>query len=300
MQEELDSTNPEHQRLIVSNWGLPLNDRCAAVAVATFALLVASCQSRVPLPIGPSASPAVEPSGEASPSVGPTPAAPSGIFERLGDLAEPFDVSNSPDSGAAIQSRLEGTIVSVISPSPISNVPRGVAIRVEYTDPETSEWLFGWLRPEAAAAITLKPSGPCPKADRAHILSALPTEALACFGDESFELSPVYVSELRADKPYRYQGEPGWLADPGRMLAGSSPDGDSGAMPIHFSPESGAGRLPVGWYALKGHFDDARSSTCSRRPTDPSFAVESQAEQTLWCRQQFVVTAARPADPPPD
>lgn len=171
-------------------------------------------------------------------------------------------------------------------------------MRIEYIDSATGDWVFGWLRRGDAASVVLGSQERCSAEDAAHVLSAFPTEARRCYGGKDLELSPVYVQLQRAGLPSLYGGTPRWQAEPSRYLAQFSRDGDSGAMPVHFSPESGLSGLPDGWYSMSGRFADPRSQSCSRWPTGPPFVAESPAEQILWCNQQFVVTNAVPAAAP--
>ena len=63
-----------------------------------------------------------------------------------------------------------------------------------------------------------------------------------------------------------------------------------------FAP--GAQPAARGWYEVRGHFDDARSSICVRAPLRPPFLPEAPAEQRTWCRQQLVLTAVTPVSEP--
>jgi hypothetical protein len=238
-----------------------------------------------------SSQPSAQPTAEGTPAVGP-----NSLRLVESDLVKPARIWNGTTTDAEVQTESQETVVIRITGDGAQGAAPGWA-RIEYVEPASGEWVFGWLRPADAATLVPSTTHRCPNPDVAHVLSATPAEAHACFGTDSFHLTPIHVHA--APQPARYKGEPAWLATPSRTIAEFSPEGDSGALPIHFSPEAGVQAVPDGWYAIDGHFSDPASAACVRTPMIEPYRPETTSEQALWCEQQFVVTRITPTNAPP-
>ena len=141
----------------------------------------------------------------------------------------------------------------------------------------------------------------CPAADVsvADLLYLIPAERLSCFGNTELTIDPVIASLADVQYP-ALEGTPEWLAKDTRwrLFGAGGVDGLDGGLPVAVSPD--LGRLPTdGWLVVRGHFDDAASSTCSwTYPDEWGIPVESPAVQVLRCRELFVVTSFDRRDAP--
>jgi hypothetical protein len=248
----------------------------AVLLVVAIAALVAAAR-REPLPAIP------QPSN-----------AETGITQKLAELIAPADVWNGPGPDAVVQAHLQETTVAItFAAAPTSSS----AIRIQYLDVASGEWIFGWIRATDARSLVAERATFCPRRDGPHILSAFPQEALTCLAGDEVNLGTIFIR--RRQVLALYDGTPAWLATVGDHLALVSPDGDAGAMAVHFAPPPAPpGSAGDGWFIVSGHFHDERSATCSRTPRHDPLRAESVAEQTLWCRQQFVISRLEPAAAP--
>ncbi len=229
-----------------------------------------------------------------APSVASASASPLNLEIQAAEALKPIDVWNDASPKATKLTRLSPTTIAIVAPV----AARAGYLRNEYSDPASGEWLFGWVHPVDRASISAVTAAACPRPDAAHVLGMFPFETIECFGSSSLDFERVYLA-TSATSQALYTGDPAWLASPSEVVTKVTKDGDAGAFPVHFDPSLGGAVHPDGWYRIRAHFDDPRSRSCSRTPTGPPLAQDSQAEQILWCRQQLVVTALAPTTQPP-
>lgn len=129
-----------------------------------------------------------------------------------------------------------------------------------------------------------------------------PGQALRCFGREPLSFSPVLVRDEGAEERELVAGKPEWLAIASELVMYDAEGvALTGSIRIHVDPESGV-EVPLGqWLEVQGSFDHPASSSCQRDSELPEFALANRDEAELWCRERFVVSAARvlpPAEQP--
>lgn len=138
----------------------------------------------------------------------------------------------------------------------------------------------------------VEPTCPSGSVSVADLLYLLPAERVSCFGNAEMTLDPVIAALADAATP-AVEGTPAWLAKDTRwrLFGPGGVDGLDGGLPVAIPPD--LGRLPTdGWLVVRGHFDDAASSTCTRTvPEVYGSALESAPVQVQRCRELFVVTS---------
>ena len=118
-------------------------------------------------------------------------------------------------------------------------------------------------------------------------------EHLACFGDRSLTFEGTHGC-AGCGGTTAGDFEPGWLAFPMNFdLLWSDYGAQSGGLPLEMriAPDSGLERPPHGAIVrVTGHFNDARSATCSMSTFEGEQAtpVDSRTAELL-CRERFVV-----------
>lgn len=274
----------EHRRWLGVNLG-PLLAACAAGLLLFATVLWASGGITA---VG-SASPS--PSETALPSVSPEPSALAThtVAPTEGSIGE-VAVSSLPirveadDEAPVVHGLREGDLVSVLESS-----NDWYRIEFPYPNPETIEYMFGWIRTNDAEKATLRDVdlGPCPEALLPTLAAMPPQERLRCYGTEPLTLRGWAIAY--SNSVAIYSGTPGWLAAVTEIGLMSVPSDIGGpALPVRLDPEI-ADPWPVGSELnVVGHFGDERSGSC-RRTAPPDFSAEANAESALWCRQQFVV-----------
>jgi hypothetical protein len=162
------------------------------------------------------------------------------------------------------------------------------------------ESLFGWAPSEIAGEATLREvEVACPDAELdVSFLSLMePQRRLECAEGRELTLRG-WVHDVPVQPIFR--GNPPWLAEESslQLAAVTGPAVEGGTLSIHVDPAQGIDLPRETRLELTGHFDDPASRDCQREPEEEGFQDEEPAEQILWCRQQFVVTAARVAPGP--
>ena len=182
--------------------------------------------------------------------------------------------------------------------------------RVQWQPTPTYDGIPAWIPALVDGHPIVAPVGPrCPSpvADVVDLLDLHPAERLLCFADRPITLGPVMLAD-GTNATSQATGSPAWLADSAkvRMFGREGPEGVDGALLVRAAPDatiSGQARtLPMGtWLEVTGHFDDPASATCQRSwapEENGSISPETPAEQVFECREQFVITSARPVPAP--
>lgn len=163
---------------------------------------------------------------------------------------------------------------------------------------------YGWFpatdgpRPLLAVVEPRCPSG---AADVLDLLDMIPAERMLCFGTSEITLDPSLL--VRVDLPGGSEGieaTPAWLASdtPWRLFGRSGPDGVDPGLAVAIDPSLGD-NVPTGaWLSVRGHFNDAASSTCHRTLPEGWGTVETPEIQVLKCRELFVITGYEPRPAP--
>ncbi len=189
-----------------------------------------------------------------------------------------------------------GTLASGLLALVLENaqgVDRSAWTRIQYfgalgsaLHPDT---IGGWVLSSALTAT----NAPCPPSPTLEQVAAQPPfQRLVCY-----EGQPLTFPRVRADRLEigGHRGTPKWLANSSRVWLSENgrPDFPT-AIPVHVEPDSGVDLPTSKWLSVTGHFDHPASAGCT---ADKNFGgLVDQAR--LWCRQQFVLTATRPVEPP--
>jgi hypothetical protein len=150
--------------------------------------------------------------------------------------------------------------------------------------------IVGWV--EGSALAPVEPD--CPARPTLQAVARLaPYERLLCFGDRPLTFDRVFAGTFDVGS-YR-AGPPMWLSVASNVWLSTDGIFDFySSIPFHVHPTSGVDVPLKRWLRVTGQFDYPVAQQCgtSRRGGDLA------DEDRLWCRQQFVVTAAEPAGPP--
>lgn len=269
-------------------------------AVALVAIAFAAVPGRQLVPITPPASASAPPSAVATAL---TAVVPDSI--RSGTIGRVTRSFTLLESDVAVEA---GQLIHVVS-GPVERRGRS-AYRVQYWGDLTTglrpDTIFDW-----ADAAELETSiGPydsaCPgEPQHARDIAALqPFERLACFGKRTLTLAPVTPRDYRVGG---FAGAPAWLAASSTvwLTDDGRPDFPT-AIPFHVDPAIAIKLSASRWYEVSGRFDDTAAAECTGRAPAVLYPDERPAslppempdEQVLWCRQQFVVEAARVVEAP--
>ena len=270
-----------------------------AMAVVLLAIGSAAIGSQLVATPGPPSS--THPSPSAEPSLVP------GAFAEA--THDDVQILRELGSEIAISSIYTGEQAYVVA---VSLTADGSAwLRVQ-----TGASTFGWIEldPKEPQLRVLEPACPEGPSDRvfevAELMALPPWQRLQCFAGHPLRVEPVTSRTLTNDIPYG--GTPEWLADePSLNLHGRGGFmSNDGPLLAHIDPADGVRMEEGAWYSVELQVDHPASSDCRRDlilaelGIDPSVALDLAPvvpeDATLWCQQQFVVTAARPiAAPPP-
>ena len=226
-------------------------------------------------------------------------------FGRI--IAEGIDLWSEPGGGMQIVSTSGdlGLLVPILDRRTVDGVEW---VHIEHWSPRSSS-RFVWMPTEADIATaygtthgpTIEPATPdCQALQRpdADVLAWTPPPVrLACLGAVTMQLGPVFVGSWRSDFPVG--GEPAWLAVAAgvRLYSARGWKSRDVGLDIQVDP-SGNLSLPVDtWVNVDGQFDHPAAATCVRTGAAQE-AIGDRDLHVLWCRQQFVVTAVAPAEPP--
>lgn len=166
--------------------------------------------------------------------------------------------------------------------------------------PSVLAWLpaFEGNRPLLSVVEPRCPSGAVAVLD---LLDMIPAERMLCFGKAEITLDPSILA--RVDLPGGSEGieaTPEWLAGdtPWRLFGRSGPDGVDPGLAVAIDPSLGD-NVPTGaWLTVRGHFNDAASSTCHRTLPEGWGTIETPEIQVLRCRELFVITGFETRDAP--
>jgi hypothetical protein len=147
----------------------------------------------------------------------------------------------------------------------------------------------------------VEPSCPAGDVTVVDLLNLIPEERLRCFGNTEITLDPVMAALAPDDEVRGIQGTPAWLARDTRwrLFGAGGAEGLDGPLPVAIAPALGD-TLPTNvWLSVRGHFDDAAASTCSRSfPDEWGLPDEPPSVQTMRCRHLFVVTSLERREAP--
>lgn len=210
---------------------------------------------------------------------------------RTPDLIQ-FESASSLYTGPTRESAVLTEIPAGQGGFVLSIQPENGWLRVEAPVAGSVEFVFGWIPTEANGGPQVRPIGgaaECPPLSTSLGFFHPETQRV-CAGEQQLELRGQ-VSELPVANRL-YVGSPDWLAQvPAIYLSGIGEM--RGGLPIHIPPDL-LGTVSVGDSVLVvGHYNDARAAMCQREPTAPDLLLESEAEQELWCLQQFVVESVQ-------
>jgi hypothetical protein len=164
-------------------------------------------------------------------------------------------------------------------------------VQVEYK-PGLSPF-FGWIHASEGDRATIAPFAPdCPPSDthidQARLVAIGTLESLACFDGRDITVQgDLACYDAAVD---RIVGGASWL---GTNYSCSMNSAFYMEGPV-VAGLNGGRRPAIGWYEVRGHFDDPESTACSWIPfgtslTSPSGHPDPGA--VIACRQAFVVTA---------
>lgn len=221
----------------------------------------------------------------------PVSAVSAGQWAQVADDRGAVVRRSSSDDDQTIASASAGERVFVLEGTLSGD---GVWIPVQVGDPDMPA--FGWIRQRGPLG-TLTPAvlPGCPFAP--NVLSVVflaPAERLTCFGSRPVTFESVQFD--RRGSPMRFAGTPEWLVGPlsvgmwGELGIGSP----GGSLAVAITPGLS---IPsdTRWYQATGHFGDDSASQCSVEVEGLSLP---DAWAVLWCREQFVITAITPGEPP--
>jgi len=128
------------------------------------------------------------------------------------------------------------------------------------------------------------------------VAAMLPAQALECHGGKTVKFSPVQVQlmyALNGEGEIYFTGQPPWLAfDAGYWVFDAVGGSLTTSMGLHVEPASGL--LPTDeWLEVEGWFDHPAAASCQRTSDLALFSIANRHEAILWCREQFVLSAAR-------
>lgn len=128
------------------------------------------------------------------------------------------------------------------------------------------------------------------------VAAMLPAQALECYGGKTVKFSPVQVQlmyALNGEGEIYFTGQPPWLAfDAGYWVFDAVGGSLTTSMGLHVEPASGL--LPADeWLEVEGRFDHPAAASCQRTSDLALFSIANRDEAILWCREQFVLSAAR-------
>jgi hypothetical protein len=153
--------------------------------------------------------------------------------------------------------------------------------------------LGGWMATGTEASPFLVPLAPrCPTTrDLLNVAAMLNSELVSCFGSASIELEGTFGCG-GCGGVVEGSFEPGWLA--ARPEFDRLAVDDEGALlfALHFPPDGPAKPAPGSIIRVRGHFSDARATTCRVTEVGPDgepSAVIANAAAAQWCRSRFVV-----------
>ncbi|MBA2719838.1 MAG: hypothetical protein H0U52_11455 [Chloroflexi bacterium] len=136
--------------------------------------------------------------------------------------------------------------------------------------------VFGWITQAMADDSLIIRNPVCPNGPTTllDIAAIQPHERMLCFGDRELSFGPVTASTASlgpglSDRWLSTEGDADYLTGLPYLLAPSVPDIEDGA-----------------WAMVTGHFNDPASADCDN------------ADQVVFCREQFHVTATAPAAMP--
>ena len=155
------------------------------------------------------------------------------------------------------------------------------------------EVLGGWMATGTEDTPFLVPLAPrCPGVrNLLNVAAMLDFERVTCLASDSIELEGSYgCGGCGGEWPGSF--EPVWLASPLEFTRLSTSGDDGLSLALHFPPD-GPGLPAEGTnIRVRGHFSDARSTTCRMTELGRSGALDVKIDDDAaeqWCRARFVV-----------
>lgn len=171
--------------------------------------------------------------------------------------------------------------------------------RIQYSR-DLERVAFGWIADGPDGLRGLEPARPSACAERPNVLYLIyqtPIERLLCYRGRPLDLAygtfdRAVIAPPAGDTDLDWLGGGRTASLWGDLGVGS----EGGPLSVRITP--GLGDLQGGrWLRIVGHFDDPVSAGCARAGGvgEDGWLAD---DRVLWCREQFVVTAAWPTGSP--